>query len=86
MRGEVTAAIRNVADRTVDMTVKVYTDDGTLIETDNIILPIDVLSKSLASARIIEHLNRVVATRAAFPYTDAQLSTLLVGMQAEVIE
>ena len=86
MRGKVIAQVPNVDDRTVDLTVEVYEDNGTLLQTDNIILPVDILSRDLTNKRIKEHLNRVIAGRAAFPYTDAQLNTMLVGMQVVVEE
>ena len=86
MRAKVTAVVSNEDDRTVDMTVEVYSDANVLLQTDNIILPIDILSRDLANKRLIEHLNRVIASRADFPYTDEELETMLLGMQTVVPE
>jgi len=82
MRARVTQVVSNEDDRTVDLTVAVYTDGGALLETDNLILPIDKLSKSLANRRMKELLRRVILARAAFPYTQAQLNTMLLNMVA----
>ena len=82
MRARVTQVVSNEDDRTVDLTVAVYTDSGALLETDNIILPVDKLSKSLANRRIKELLRRVILRRSTFPYTDAQLNTMLLNMVA----
>jgi hypothetical protein len=86
MRAKVVAVVSNVDDRTADLTVEVYDDANVLIETDNIILPVDILSRDLANKRLIEHLNRVILARADFPYTDAELETMLLGMQTVVPE
>ena len=84
MRGKVTAVVKNEDDRTVDLTVEVYTDAGVLLQTDNIILPVDIVSRDLANRRIKEHLSQVILVEAAFPYTDAQLNTMLLNMQTVV--
>jgi hypothetical protein len=86
MKGKVVAQVKNEDDRTVDITVEVYTDGNVLIRTDNIILPVDILSRDLANERIKEHLRRVIAIRAPFPYTDAQLDALLLNMFSVVPE
>jgi hypothetical protein len=86
MKGKVIAVVKNEDDRTVDMTVEAYTDANVLIQTDNLILPIDLLSRDLANERIKEHLNRIIVGREPFPYTDAELDALLVGMVTVVPE
>jgi len=86
MRGKVVAVTKNEDDRTVDMTVEVLTDGNVLLQTDTIILPIDILSRDLANERIEEHLRRVIVAREPFPYTDAQLEALLLNMVTVVPE
>ena len=86
MRAKVIAVTAYEDDRTADLTVEVYTDANVLIQTDNIIIPIDILSRDLVNKRLTEHLNRVILSREEFPYTQAQLEAMLVGMQTVVAE
>jgi hypothetical protein len=84
MRGKIIACPIDANDRTVDMTVEVYLDDNTLVETDIVPIPIDNFSRSLANKRVKELLYQVTAKRADLPYSQAQVDAEILNMITEI--
>ena len=82
MRAIVTADPINEDDRTVDMTVAIYNDQNTLLQTESILVPIDGITNAEVNARLLDLMEQVKKQRAALPYTQAQIDAAFLGQTA----
>ena len=82
MKAVVTSALINTTDRTVDLTVRLYSDAGVLLQTEIILVSIDTITSSIVNSRLLDLITHVKRERATIPYTQAQINAAYLGQDA----
>ena len=82
MRAVVIADPINEEDRTVDMTVALYSDQNVLLQTESIVVSIDGITNEIVNARLLDLIVQVQKQRSSIPYTQAQIDQFYLGQTA----
>lgn len=81
MKAQITAAPLNSTSRTVDLTIKVYSNLGVLLSTHtSILIPVDDFSEELVITRVKELLNTETIKDTSLPLTQAQINAQILDM------
>ena len=82
MKAVISSTLINTTDRTVDLTVGMYSDAGVLLQTETILVSIDTITSSIVNSRLMDLITHVQRERASIPYTQAQIDAMYRGQDA----
>jgi hypothetical protein len=81
MKAKITAVKIDEQDRTVDMTVQLYADNGTLMQTVIKLTSVDTFSLKTVIDILQELLADTITSYEPIPYTEAQIEAEILNME-----
>jgi len=81
MKAKITAVKIDEQDRTVDMTVQLYADNGTLMQTVTKLTSVDTFSLKTVIDILQELLTDTITSYEPIPYTEAQIEAEILNIE-----